>query len=125
MDTPAAAPASPSAVPAPPPPSPVGPVGPVGPGRGGQEVLSVSEVNRRIAGLLERHFALGWVRGEISNFTRAGSGHWYFSLKDAGAQIRCVMFKGRNQYADFTPREGRRSRCARWSRCTRRAASCS
>ncbi|QCX48784.1 exodeoxyribonuclease VII large subunit [Ralstonia pseudosolanacearum] len=100
MDTPAAAPASPSAVPAPPPTSPVGP------GRGGQEVLSVSEVNRRIAGLLERHFALGWVRGEISNFTRAGSGHWYFSLKDAGAQIRCVMFKGRNQYADFTPREG-------------------
>ncbi|MGC7532716.1 exodeoxyribonuclease VII large subunit, partial [Pandoraea pneumonica] len=43
---------------------------------------------------------------EISNFTRAASGHWYFSLKDAGAQIRCVMFKGRNQYADFTPREG-------------------
>lgn len=119
MDTPAAAPASPSAVPAPPPPSPVGP------GRGGQEVLSVSEVNRRIAGLLERHFALGWVRGEISNFTRAGSGHWYFSLKDAGAQIRCVMFKGRNQYADFTRARGRRSRCARWSRCTRRAASCS
>jgi exodeoxyribonuclease VII large subunit len=66
----------------------------------------VSEVNRRIAGLLERNFPLGWVRGEISNFTRAASGHWYFSLKDSGAQIRCVMFKGRNQYADFTPREG-------------------
>lgn len=74
--------------------------------RGSQDVLTVSEVNRRIAGLLERNFPLGWVRGEISNFTRAGSGHWYFSLKDAGAQIRCVMFKGRNQYADFTPREG-------------------
>ncbi len=69
-------------------------------------MLTVSEVNRRIAGLLERNFPLGWVRGEISNFTRAASGHWYFSLKDAGAQIRCVMFKGRNQYADFTPREG-------------------
>jgi len=40
----------------------------------------------RIAGLLERNFPLGWVRGEISNFTRAGSGHWYFSLKDAGAR---------------------------------------
>jgi len=74
--------------------------------RGSQDVLTVSDVNRRIAGLLERNFPLGWVRGEISNFTRAASGHWYFSLKDAGAQIRCVMFKGRNQYADFTPREG-------------------
>lgn len=79
---------------------------PSAPARGGQDVLTVSEVNRRIAGLLERNFPLGWVRGEISNFTRAASGHWYFSLKDAGAQIRCVMFKGRNQYADFTPREG-------------------
>ena len=79
---------------------------PAAPTRGGQDVLTVSEVNRRIAGLLERNFPLGWVRGEISNFTRAASGHWYFSLKDAGAQIRCVMFKGRNQYADFTPREG-------------------
>lgn len=47
------------------------------PNRGGQEVLSVSDVNRRIAGLLERNFPLGWVRGEISNFTRAASGHWY------------------------------------------------
>ncbi|MFU0418409.1 exodeoxyribonuclease VII large subunit, partial [Acinetobacter baumannii] len=75
---------------------------PAAPTRGGQDVLTVSEVNRRIAGLLERNFPLGWVRGEISNFTRAASGHWYFSLKDAGAQIRCVMFKGRNQYADFT-----------------------
>ncbi len=47
-----------------------------------------------------------WVSGEVSNFTRAASGHWYFSLKDAGAQVRCVMFKGRNSYVDFTPREG-------------------
>jgi len=100
MDAPAAAQApsgAPSVTPAPVPSAPV---------RGGQDVLTVSEVNRRIAGLLERNFPLGWVRGEISNFTRAASGHWYFSLKDAGAQIRCVMFKGRNQYADFTPREG-------------------
>ncbi|OYY04171.1 MAG: exodeoxyribonuclease VII large subunit, partial [Mehylophilales bacterium 35-46-6] len=42
----------------------------------------------------------------ISNFTRAASGHWYFSLKDSGAQVRCVMFKGRNSYVDFMPREG-------------------
>jgi exodeoxyribonuclease VII large subunit len=42
----------------------------------------------------------------VSNFTRAASGHWYFSLKDASAQVRCVMFRGRNQFADFTPANG-------------------
>jgi len=46
------------------------------------------------------------VEGEVSNFTRAASGHWYFSLKDANAQVRCVMFRGRNQFADFTPANG-------------------
>lgn len=56
--------------------------------------------------LLEQSFPLFWVSGEVSNFTRAASGHWYFSLKDAGAQVRCVMFKGRNSYVDFVPREG-------------------
>ncbi|MGO4307399.1 exodeoxyribonuclease VII large subunit [Cupriavidus sp. RAF12] len=71
-----------------------------------REVIPVSELNHAIAGVLERSFPLAWVRGEISNFTRAASGHWYFSLKDARAQIRCVMFRGRNQHVDFTPREG-------------------
>ncbi|MWL86364.1 exodeoxyribonuclease VII large subunit [Cupriavidus sp. SW-Y-13] len=71
-----------------------------------REVIPVSELNHAIAGVLERSFPLSWVRGEISNFTRAASGHWYFSLKDARAQIRCVMFRGRNQHVDFTPREG-------------------
>ena len=47
-----------------------------------------------------------WIAGEISNFTRAASGHWYFTLKDDGAQVRAVMFRGRAQYAGFTPREG-------------------
>jgi len=56
--------------------------------------------------VLEQSFPLFWVSGEVSNFTRAASGHWYFSLKDAGAQVRCVMFKGRNSYVDFMPREG-------------------
>jgi len=46
------------------------------------------------------------VRGEIASLTRAASGHWYFSLKDAGAQVRCVMFRGRNMLVDFAPREG-------------------
>lgn len=69
-------------------------------------VMTVSELNRLARNLLEQSFPLFWVSGEVSNFTRAASGHWYFSLKDAGAQVRCVMFKGRNSYVDFTPREG-------------------
>lgn len=71
-----------------------------------QKVLSVSELNRLARDVLQTSFPLNWVSGEVSNFTRAASGHWYFSLKDAGAQVRCVMFKGRNSYSDFTPREG-------------------
>ncbi len=68
--------------------------------------MTVSELNRLARNLLEQSFPLFWVSGEVSNFTRAASGHWYFSLKDTGAQVRCVMFKGRNSYVDFTPREG-------------------
>jgi exodeoxyribonuclease VII large subunit len=71
-----------------------------------QKILTVSELNRLAREVLEQSFPLFWVSGEISNFTRAASGHWYFSLKDAGAQVRCVMFKGRNSYVDFLPREG-------------------
>ncbi len=70
------------------------------------KVITVTELNRMARNLLEHSFPLFWVSGEVSNFTRAASGHWYFSLKDAGAQVRCVMFKGRNSYVDFLPREG-------------------
>ncbi|MCU6435552.1 exodeoxyribonuclease VII large subunit [Undibacterium sp. Jales W-56] len=69
-------------------------------------VITVSALNQAVAQLLERNIPLTWVSGEISNFTRAASGHWYFTLKDAGAQVRAVMFRGRAQYADFMPREG-------------------
>ena len=58
-----------------------------------QKILSVSELNRIARELLEKAFPLFWVSGEVSNFSRAASGHWYFSLKDAGAQVKCVMFK--------------------------------
>ncbi|CAH2786466.1 MAG: Exodeoxyribonuclease VII large subunit (EC [uncultured Paraburkholderia sp.] len=75
---------------------------------GGEVVVSVSALNRAIGTMLERSFPLVWVAGEVSNFTRAASGHWYFSIKDAQAQMRCVMFRGRAQYAEFTPREGDR-----------------
>ncbi|MHB1144708.1 MAG: exodeoxyribonuclease VII large subunit [Thiobacillus sp.] len=69
-------------------------------------VLTVSELNRMARRALESQLPLLWVEGEVSNFTRAASGHWYFSLKDATAQVRCVMFRGRNQFADFSPANG-------------------
>ncbi len=69
-------------------------------------ILSVSDLNRLAREVLERSFPLFWVSGEISNLTRAASGHWYFSLKDERAQVRCVMFRGKNQYLDWVPREG-------------------
>lgn len=59
------------------------------------DVLSISELNRRARATLEREFPLLWVAGEISNLTRAASGHIYFSLKDYAAQARCVMFRSR------------------------------
>lgn len=71
-------------------------------------VLTVSALNQAVARTLERSFPLLWVSGEISNFTRAASGHWYFTLKDDAAQVRAVMFRGRAQHAGFTPREGDR-----------------
>lgn len=69
-------------------------------------VLTVTALNQQVARLLERTFPLVWIGGEISNFTRAASGHWYFTLKDNAAQVRAVMFRGRAQYAGFVPREG-------------------
>ena len=69
-------------------------------------IMSVSELNRLAKEVLEQSFPLFWVSGEISNFTRAASGHWYFSLKDQSAQVSCVMFRGRNSYLDWSPKEG-------------------
>ncbi|MFT5587937.1 MAG: exodeoxyribonuclease VII large subunit [Bradyrhizobium sp.] len=69
-------------------------------------VLTVSALNQAVARMLELNFPLMWVAGEVSNFTRAASGHWYFSLKDGSAQVRAVMFRGRAQYAGFLPKEG-------------------
>lgn len=56
--------------------------------------------------LLESGLGMIWVQAEVSNFARPGSGHWYFSLKDRDAQLRCAMFRQRNVLARFTPREG-------------------
>ncbi len=71
-----------------------------------QPVMTVSALNLAVAKMLERQFPLMWIAGEVSNFTRAASGHWYFTLKDATAQVRAVMFRGRSQYAGFTPANG-------------------
>ncbi len=71
-----------------------------------REVLTVSDLNRSAKDLLEQAFPLLWVSGEISNIKRYGSGHWYFSLKDESSQVRCVMFRDKNQYLDWQPKDG-------------------
>jgi exodeoxyribonuclease VII large subunit len=71
-----------------------------------REIIGVGDLNRTIADVLSVHIGDVWVRGEISNFKAYDSGHWYFSLKDAEGQIRCVMFRGRNAQVGFLPKEG-------------------
>ncbi len=69
-------------------------------------VLSVSELNRLARLALEKALPSCWVAGEVSNLSRAASGHWYFTLKDAQAGVRCAMFRNRNQFVDWPLREG-------------------
>lgn len=69
-------------------------------------IYSVSQLNREARRLLATHFLTVHVEGEVSNFSAPSSGHWYFTLKDAQAQIRCAMFKGQQQRLRFRPRDG-------------------
>ena len=69
-------------------------------------VLTPSQLNTLARDLLESAFPLVWVEGELGNITRPGSGHLYFTLKDARAQVRCAMFKPKSQWLKFVPREG-------------------
>jgi len=71
-----------------------------------RQVLSVSDLNRAARGLLEGGFPLLWVEGEISNLAQPGSGHLYFSLKDAQAQVRCALFRNRGMLLRFKPANG-------------------
>lgn len=71
-----------------------------------RSILSVSQLNRSVRQLLETHMALLWVEGEISNLARPSSGHWYFTLKDSNAQVKCAMFTNRNNRVNFQPRNG-------------------
>src|SRR3954468_2057739 len=70
------------------------------------EPLTVSALTAQLRGLVEGRFPSVWVTGEVSNFTRASSGHWYFTLKDAGAQLKAVMFRGFNLRMKFDPKDG-------------------
>lgn len=72
----------------------------------GNDVFTVSQLNQRAKQLLEITFSSVKVEGEISNLSRPSSGHWYFTLKDKGAQVRCAMFRSRTAQVKFQPKEG-------------------
>ncbi|MCC5885018.1 MAG: exodeoxyribonuclease VII large subunit [Gammaproteobacteria bacterium] len=82
------------------------PEGPLRPTEPPRRVLTPSQLNAEAQVVLEENFGLIWLEGEVSNLARPGSGHWYFSLKDARAQVRCAMFKNRNMRLKFQPENG-------------------
>lgn len=69
-------------------------------------IFTVSRLNTTVRQLLENEMGLVWLSAEISNFTQPASGHWYFTLKDDGAQVRCAMFRNSNRRASFRPQHG-------------------
>ena len=71
-----------------------------------RRILTVSELTAQIKDRLENDFPFVWVTGEISNFRVPVSGHFYFTLKDAQAQIGAVMFRGQNSVLKFSPEDG-------------------
>lgn len=71
-----------------------------------RDIYTPSRLNGEARVLLERGFGSLWIEGELSNFSRPSSGHWYFSLKDSAAQLRCAMFRQKNMLVNFTPRDG-------------------
>jgi exodeoxyribonuclease VII large subunit len=73
-----------------------------------RRVLTPSALNRLVRELIEDALPMIWIEGEIGNFMRAASGHWYFSLKDAAAEVRCAMFARENVRVRFRPAGGAR-----------------
>jgi len=69
-------------------------------------IFTVSRLNQTVRLLLEQEMGQVWISGEISNFTQPSSGHWYFTLKDDGAQVRCAMFRNSNRRVTFRPQHG-------------------
>ena len=76
------------------------------PTRPDRDVYSVSRLNKEVRLLLESGLPLLWLEGELSNFAAPASGHWYFSLKDSTAQVRCAMWRQRNTQVRFRPKDG-------------------
>lgn len=70
------------------------------------KIFSVSEINRLVKKVLTDTFDAVWIKGEISNFTKASSGHWYFTIKDNNSQVRCTMFRGKNNFVDWDIKDG-------------------
>ena len=80
---------------------------PTSPGTSAErQVLSVSQLNRQARMTIEQRFHQIWVSGELSSFARPASGHWYFTLKDNDAQVRCAMFANANRRARMQPANG-------------------
>ncbi|MEX2151060.1 MAG: exodeoxyribonuclease VII large subunit [Steroidobacteraceae bacterium] len=71
-----------------------------------RDIYTVGRLNREARGLLEAGLPSLWITGELSNLSRPSSGHWYFTLKDADAQVRCAMFRQRNLACRAAPRDG-------------------
>ena len=69
-------------------------------------IFTVSRLNQTVRLLLEREMGRVWISGEISNFSQPSSGHWYFTLKDDNAQVRCAMFRNSNRRVTFRPQHG-------------------
>ncbi|GAB57774.1 exodeoxyribonuclease VII large subunit [Rheinheimera nanhaiensis] len=70
------------------------------------DIYTVSRLNSEVRLTLELQFQTLWLQGEVSNFVAAASGHWYFSLKDSAAQVKCAMFKMANRNSSFRPQNG-------------------
>lgn len=69
-------------------------------------IYTVSHLNQTVRQLLEQEMGQVWISGEISNFSQPSSGHWYFTLKDDTAQVRCAMFRNSNRRVTFRPQHG-------------------
>jgi exodeoxyribonuclease VII large subunit len=76
------------------------------PPREEHDIYTVSRLNREVRLLLESGLPMLWLEGELSNFATPASGHWYFSLKDGSAQVRCAMWRQKNSLLRFRPKEG-------------------
>ncbi|WP_261882636.1 exodeoxyribonuclease VII large subunit [Vibrio pelagius] len=69
-------------------------------------IFTVSRLNAEVRLLLENEMGIVWLVGEISNFSAPVSGHWYLTLKDSRAQVKCAMFRGNNRRVTFKPQNG-------------------